>query len=53
MNNGVSKVYLKCHVGIRVHLGTGIVIMRHVGIQEFTCFHLFLPFHPEITILGL
>jgi len=29
-----------------------IVIMRSVGIQEFTCFHLFLPF-TEIIILGL
>jgi len=27
-----------------------IVIMRYVGIQEFTCFHPFCPFHPEITI---
>jgi len=24
--------------------------MRHVVIQEFTCFHPFLPFHPEIII---
>jgi len=54
-------VYLKVHisefsvtknmyVGISVHFGIGIVIMRNVGIQEFTCFHPFLPFHPEITI---
>jgi len=40
------------HVGICVHLGTGIVIMRYVGIQEFTWFT-FLPFYPEIIILGL
>jgi len=34
------------YVGIRVHFGTGIVIMRTVGIQEFTCFSLILPFSP-------
>jgi len=47
---GVTK---NMHVGMRVRFGTGIAIMRHAGIQEFTCFHTFLPIHPEITILGL
>jgi len=27
-----------------------IVIIRHVGIKEFTCFSPFLLFHQEITI---
>jgi len=44
-------VYLKVRMSeFGVHFGTGIVIMRHVGIQEFTYFHHFLPFHLEITI---
>jgi len=47
---GVSE---SAHAGIRVHFGTGIMVMRHTGIQEFTCSPPFLPFSPEITILGL
>jgi len=30
-----------------------LVIMRHVGIQEFTCFTHFCPFLPESPFLGL
>jgi len=30
-----------------------IVIMRNVGIQEFTWFHSFYPFHQESPFLGL
>jgi len=43
----------KAHVGIRVHFVTGLVIMRHAGIQEFTWFSPFLPFHPESPFLDL
>jgi len=46
-------VYLKVYMPeFGVHFGTGIVIMRHVGIQESPGLP-FLSFHPEITILGL
>jgi len=37
--------YLKVHVSELVYTSeSGIVIMRHAGIQEFTCFTLFCPF---------
>jgi len=32
----VSIMPSRAHVGIRVYFGIGIVIMRYVGIQEFT-----------------
>jgi len=50
----VYKVYLKVNMPELVYTSEQeIVIMRHDGIQEFTCFHPFLPVHLEITILGL
>jgi len=42
--HGFLGVPGSAHIGIRVHFGTGIVIMRHIGIQEFTWFHPFLTF---------
>jgi len=40
-------VYLKVHMPEFVYTSEQeIVIMRNVGIQEFTCFT-FLPFHQE------
>jgi len=44
-------VYLKVRMSGFVYTSEQeIGIMRHGGIQEFTCFHTFCPFHPEITI---
>jgi len=43
-------MYLKCtYRNSCTLLNRKIVIMRSVGIQEFTCF-IILPFHQEITI---
>jgi len=39
-----SKVYLKVYMSEMVSLRNRIVIMQHVGIQEFTVFTLFGPF---------
>jgi len=44
--------YLKVHMSDSCTLRTGIVIMRHVGIQELTWFT-FSAFSPGIIILGL
>jgi len=46
-------VHESAHVGISVRFGTGIGIIRYVGIQEFTCFTPFYPFRPESPFLGL
>jgi len=49
-----SKVYLKVHMPEFVYTSEQeIVIMRPVRIQEFTCFHHFIPFNPESPFLGL
>jgi len=39
--------------GIRVRCGTGNRDYAPCRIKEFTCFHPFYHFHPEITILSL
>jgi len=47
----ISRCTWKVHMPwIRVHFGTGIVIMRHVGIAWIHLFTIFCPFSPGITI---